>query len=141
MVGVRPAFAFQNLRDALRFGDVLIAKDGAPHPIGAHRRLAVFRDADDRPRTRRIFSIVTSPADSSFVRCTDRLLSDSPVRACRYLKSALAHKSSASSSASRAGSWTTRSMPTMSLNGSDKGGYLVQAGNVQPVIADAGDRQ
>src|SRR5260370_42494163 len=90
---------------------------------------------------RRIFSMVMSPCDSSFVRCTDRLLSDRPVRACRYLKSALTHKSSASSSASRAGSWTMRSMPTMSLNGSDTRGDLVAAGDEEPVLADAHDRQ
>src|SRR5260370_37075001 len=90
---------------------------------------------------RRIFSMVMSPCDSSLVRCTDRLLSERPGRACRYLKSALTRKSSASSSASRAGSWTMRSMPTMSLNGSDTRGDLVAAGDEEPVIADAHDRQ
>src|SRR5438105_2999352 len=84
----------------------------------------------------RIFWLVTSPGDSSLVRCTHRLLSDRPVRACRYLKSALTHKSRMSSSASLAGSCTMRSILTISLNGSDNSVYLVVSGRTAGV-ADA----
>src|ERR1051326_8391478 len=66
-----------------------------------------------------VLSIAISPCVSSFVRCSDKLLVDKPVSDCRYLKSASAQTSRIMRIASRAGSRTTRSMFTTSLNGSD----------------------